>query len=279
MMISMDGDGAQPAAQAREPRVHAAPGARPRADDPPHLHRDHRPGGADGRVRLRLGHRRAAAPAHDRRHARLPARVLRRPAALVRRPDPRHHGRRSRGDAGGGRSDARLPGAAARGHRRPPVEAAAGRPRQHPVPRRDRRRAARRRVDHQGEPADPHRRRRDDPPRDDRRDARPARPPGPAGDPARRSGGDGGRRRGAAALGVADQEHVPHGDARRRAARPDAARGRPGGPDVPVGQPRRGRLRRPRPARRAARPQPAPRLRVRPALLHGRVARPARARR
>ena len=62
--------------------------------------------------------------------------------------------------------------------------------------------------------------------------------PDQLGDPARRSGGHGGRGRGAAALGVADQEHVPHGDPRPRAARPDAARGRPGGPDVPGGQPR-----------------------------------------
>ena len=79
------------------------------------------------------------------------------------------------------------------------------------VPRRDRRRAARRRVDRPGDAADPDRRRRDDPPRHQRRDARAPRAPRPAArpraaDPAAHATG----RRGAAALGVADQEHVPH---------------------------------------------------------------------
>ena len=50
-------------------------------------------------------------------------------------------------------------------------------------------------------------------------------------------------RRGAAPLGVADQEHGADGDPRPRAARRDAARGRPGDPHVPVGQPRRGGVR------------------------------------
>ena len=50
------------------------------------------------------------------------------------------------------RSDARVPRVPARRHRRPPVDAA-GRPRQHPLRRGDRRRATRRRVDHPGEPA------------------------------------------------------------------------------------------------------------------------------
>ena len=121
---------------------------------------------------------------------------------------------------------ARVPRVPAGGHRRPPVEVAAGRPRQHPLPRRDRRRAARRRVDHPGEPAHPHRRRRDD-----------AGTSSPTGcsrswsipissqllrdDPSTIAD----RCRGAAALGVADQEHGAHRDARRRAARRDAARG------------------------------------------------------
>ena len=134
MMISMDDARALASPQAREPRVHAAARARPRSDDPPHLHGDHRPGRAEGGVRLRLGHRRAAAALAHRRHARLPARVLRRPAAVVRRPDPGHDARpAARGRAGGLRGDARVPRVPARRHRRPPVEAAAGRPRQHPL--------------------------------------------------------------------------------------------------------------------------------------------------
>ena len=50
---------------------------------------------------------------------------------------------------------------------------------------------------------------------------------------------------------VADQEHVAHGDARRGAARTDAARRRPGDPDVSRRQPRPGRVRGSRPVRRA----------------------------
>ncbi len=53
-----------------------------------------------------------------------------------------------------------------------------------------------------------------------------------------------GRGRGAAALGVAGEEHGPHRDPRRRGAGPAAARGRPAHPLLPVGQPRRGRVRR-----------------------------------
>ncbi len=56
-----------------------------------------------------------------------------------------------------------------------------------------------------------------------------------------------GRGGGAAALGLADQEHGPHGDRGPGAAGPAAARGRPGDPPVPVGEPGRGRV---RPARR-----------------------------
>ena len=44
-------------------------------------------------------------------------------------------------------------------------------------------------------------------------------------DHARRTGRAADRRRGDAAVGVADQEHVAHRGARRRAARGDAARG------------------------------------------------------
>ena len=98
MMISMD------APEHSRRRKLVSRGFTPRrvrdheADDPPHLHRDHRPRRARRAVRLRLGHRRAAAAAAHRRHARLPARVLRRLAAVVRRPDPRH----DRGPAAGG---------------------------------------------------------------------------------------------------------------------------------------------------------------------------------
>ena len=91
MMISMDNPRAPAAPVARVPRVHAQAGApstrrRIRA----HLRRDRRPGVRARRVRLRVGHRRAAPAAAHRRHARLRAERVRRPAALVRRPDPRH---------------------------------------------------------------------------------------------------------------------------------------------------------------------------------------------
>ena len=60
-------------------------------------------------------------------------------------------------------------------------------------------------------------------------------------------------------------------DSRRRAARRDAARGRPGDPDVPVGQPRRRRCS-PTRSRFDVRRDPnhAHRVRLRPALLPGR---------
>ena len=78
-----------------------------------------------------------------------------------------------------------------------------------------------------------------------------------AADPAGLMAGCG---RGDAALGHADQEHGPHGHARRRAGR-SADQGRPGAPPpVPVGQPRRGRLR----ARRTPSTSPAARTRTWP---------------
>ena len=73
--------------------------------------------------------------------------------------------------------------------------------------------------------------------------------------------------RGDAALGVADQEHGPHGDPRRRARRRHH-QGGPGAPaPLPVGQPGRDGLRRRRHLRHHAQPQPAHRLRLRRPLL------------
>ncbi len=119
-----------------------------------------------------------------------------------------------------------------------------GRPDLHLVPGHRRGRAPRRRIDREGDAAHPHRRRRDHPPRDQRRPVGPARPPrsarraAPPTRPAAHRGG------GAAALGVAGQEHGPHRDPRRGRPRPGAARRRPADPVLPVGQPRRSRVRR-----------------------------------
>ena len=93
-------------------------------------------------------------------------------------------------------------------------------------------------------PADPHRRRRDDPPRDHRRDAGPPRPPRPAGGAGRRP-----RPRCTSAVEELLRWVSPIKNmartvtTRRRAAGPAAPRGRPGDALLPVGQPRRGGVR------------------------------------
>ena len=70
------------------------------------------------------------------------------------------------------------------------------------------------------------------------RDARADGQPRPARDPRRgRRRDDDHRRRGAAPVGHADQEHVAHGDARRGGRRTGPPRGRPADPALPVGQP------------------------------------------
>ena len=66
-----------------------------------------------------------------------------------------------------------------------------------------------------------------------------------------RAGDDRRRRRGAAAVGVADQEHVTHRYGRRRDARPNAARRPTAHPHVSRGQPRPARVRGSRALRRA----------------------------
>ena len=63
-------------------------------------------------------------------------------------------------------------------------------------------------------------------------------------------------RRGDAPLGDPGEEHEPHRDARRRAVRPADPRGRPDAAAVPVGQPRRGGVRRPVHLRRRRNPNP-----------------------
>ena len=71
------------------------------------------------------------------------------------------------------------------------------------------------------------------------------RPPGPVGGDGGRPD-DGARRgRGAHPLGHAAQQHVPHGGGRHRGRRPGHRRRRPAGAPLPVGQPRRGGVRRP----------------------------------
>ena len=174
-------------------------------------------------MRLRVGHRRAAAAAADRRHARLRADdtyddLLRWSDDLIRATTARPVA----GDPDAGlRGDARVPRAAARAS-----SPTAGRSR-----RRTTSSASLCHAEIDGERLDDesivqetlliliggdettrhvitggH--------------ARPARAPRPAGSaPAPTTRRDADRRRGAAALGVADQEHGPHGDRRRRAAR------------------------------------------------------------
>ena len=176
-----------------------------------------------------------------------PPESLRRPAAVVRRPHPGHHGTtHRRGEQKSACDGDGVPRVPARRHRRPPSQAAARRPRQHPLPRRDRRRAARRRVDRPGDAADPHRRRRDDASRHQRRDARAAGAPRPARDPARRS--DATIETGVEELlrwvsPIKNMSRTVTADV--EVARPAAPRGRPADPAVPVGQPRRGGVRRP----------------------------------
>ena len=164
-------------------------------------------------------HRGAAAHHRDRRHARRRPRGPRRPAAVVRR---HAQGARARPtptpwtsamNAFVGYTEYIHPVLADRRatgqHRRP---------RRRAVPRRDRRRLARRRLARPRDAAHPDRRRRDDAPRHQRRRGGAAGPPRPAGAAGRRPRrADAGRGRGDAALGVADQEHGPHGDPRRRA--------------------------------------------------------------
>ena len=116
-------------------------------------------------------------------------------------------------------------------------------------------------------------RQRDDPQRHQPRHARPHHPPRPAGAVAGRLDGV------IAATGVDEivrWAHAGHLDAPHRGrdtvlgGQPNR-RGRQGDHVLQLGQPRRGRLRRPLPFRRAARPQPARRVRRRrAALLPGR---------
>ena len=143
-----------------------------------------------GPLRLRQGHRGAAAHHRDRRHARRRARGPRRPAALVRR-----HAQGARA-----RPTPPLMESAAAAfvgvHRRtstPSSTTAAPRSNTDDlvgvlVPRRDRRRLARRRLAGPRDPAHPDRRRRDDPPRHQRRRRGAAGPPRPAGPAGRRPG-------------------------------------------------------------------------------------------
>ena len=85
------------------------------------------------------------------------------------------------------------------------------------------------------------------------------------------------RGRGAAALDHPAQQHVPHRRGRHRARRRGDGGGGPGGARLPVGEPRRGGVRRPGRGRPATRPQPPHRLRVRHALLPRCARRPPRA--
>ena len=133
-----------------------------------------------GRVRLRVGHRRAAAADHDRRRARRRARGPQDAARVVRRHDVRAHRRpRRRRARRPTRSSATRTYATrliadrrAEPARRPDERARA---------RRGRRRPARRRLARPRVAAHPHRRRRDDPPRDHRRRVPAAHRPRPVG--------------------------------------------------------------------------------------------------
>ena len=83
----LDGQPRAPAATvAGEPRVHAPAGRGSPRNGRAAVHADPRPGVRARRVRLRVGRRRAAPTAADRRPARLPGRTARRPARVVRRP-------------------------------------------------------------------------------------------------------------------------------------------------------------------------------------------------
>ena len=109
------------------------------------------------------------------------------------------------------------------------------------------------------------------------RPRRARRAPRPVGGGGRRSGAGAGPGRGGHPLGHAAQQHVPPGAARRPDRRPAGARRRPGHAGLPVGQPRRGRVRRAFPLRHPPRPQPARRLRAGHPLLPRRQPRPPRA--
>ena len=78
-------------------------------------------------------------------------------------------------------------------------------------------------------------------------------PPRPDARAARRSVADPDGRRGDAALGDADPEHEPHRHPRHRAARPEDPRGRQAAAALPVRESRRARVRRAGPLRRDAR--------------------------
>ena len=149
--------------------------------------------------------------------------------------------------------------AAARRTRRRPDERAR--------PRRGRRRPPRRPRHPPRVPAHPHRRRRDDPSRHQRRHGAAAAAPGAAEVAAGRSRQDPRRGRGDVALGQPDQEHVPHGDARRRVHGPAAPRRAEVHAALRVGEPRRDAVHRATPVRRRASAERARRVRVRRALL------------
>ena len=212
--------------------------------------RDHRRRHRAGRVRPRQRRRRPPADDHDRRRARRAPGAPRRPPALVRRhaQGPGHRG--DRRAAGGGRQRLRRVHALRhRGDRRP-AGRARRRPDEHPRARRGRRRPAHRRRDHPGVAAHPHRRRRDHPPRHLRR-----RPPAPRCTATSGSAWRPTRRARPAAVEemlrwvTPIKNMVRTATQRRRARRPADPRGRRADAPLPVGQPRRGRVRRPVPLR------------------------------
>ena len=142
---------------------------------------DRRPGVRAGRVRLRVGRRRAAAAAGDRRPARLRRGHVRRPAALVRRPAAGHDARAVAGDrrcwatrrcSGSASCSSRVIAERRAEPRDDLISTLCAAEVDGPPPRR--------RVDRERDAAAAHRRRRDHPPRDQRRDARAPRAPRPA---------------------------------------------------------------------------------------------------
>ena len=225
--------------------VHARRGSAPaRRAFASHLRRAHRRGVRAGRVRLRARPRRAAADDRHRRHARRPARGPRRRCCA---------GRTTMLGSLNGEPE-RIEAAAAsfgeyveyaRGLIADRRGAADRRPRQRARARRGRRRPPRRRRDRLRVAAAAPRRRRDDAQRDVRRHGAAARAPRRSSGAASTTAACSRRGRGDAAVGVADQEHEPHGHRVTSSSAGGAQRRRQGAAALRVGELRRGAVRRP----------------------------------
>src|SRR5262245_7238267 len=263
----------QRTAAGRVPPLHAQGRRPPRGHRARRRARARRRRGRYGTVRGRRGAGGAAAGDGHRPAARVRRRAVAPGEALVRGDDrrrrrpPLHERRRGRGVRRLLRTRRPAHGGAAghTGRRRDvAVDASRGRRRPHPRP------------DPLGGPAPRGRRRRDHPDRHHRRAARADRAPRATPAAPGRARAAPGRRRGVHPMGHAHPQHAPHGHAGHRGRRNARGRGRRAAAHVPLGEPRRSRVRRAAPLRRRARAQPAHRVRVRHPLLPRRRPRPPR---